>query len=141
MASGSAARSPNRPREFGSLRARRKLRSSTTSQRLHLVWVSPTSQPTVPTRTFVETGLSDRPEALSIQEGCSVIARRGPVLLTDSEAVPGISGAPVVREGVAGPELVGVVSTSAGADPLGRGQAIAVAIDAHLPHLMGQIGR
>ena len=83
----------------------------------------------------------DRPEALSIQEGYSVIARRGPVLLTDCEAVPGISGAPVVREGVAGPELVGVVSTSAGADPLGRGQAIAVAIDAHLPSLMGQIGR
>lgn len=83
----------------------------------------------------------DRPEALSIQEGCSVIARRGPVLLTDCEAVPGISGAPVLRQGPDGPELVGVVSASAGADPLGRGQAIAVAIDAHLPDLARQMNR
>ncbi|MGY6410119.1 MAG: trypsin-like serine peptidase [Alkalilacustris sp.] len=83
----------------------------------------------------------DRPEALSIEAGCTVTARRGPVLLTDCEAVPGISGAPVLRQGLAGPELVGVVSASASADPLGRGRAIAVALDPHLPYLMGQIAR
>ena len=83
----------------------------------------------------------DRPEALSIQAGCTVTARRGQVLLIDCEAVPGMSGAPVLRQGPAGPELVGVVSASAGADPLGRGQAVAVAIDAHLPDLTRQIDR
>lgn len=83
----------------------------------------------------------DRPEALSIEEECSVTARRGPVLWTNCDAVPGISGAPVVRQGSVGPELVGVVSASAGADQFGRGQAIAVAIDAYLPDLARQIDR
>jgi protease YdgD len=83
----------------------------------------------------------DRPEAMSIQTGCTVTARRGPLLLTDCEAVPGISGAPVVRQGPAGPELVGIVSASAGADQFSRGRAIAVAIDVHLPDLARQIDR
>lgn len=81
----------------------------------------------------------DRPEAMSIQTGCTVAARLGPVLLTDCEAVPGISGAPVVRQGPDGPELLGIVVGSADPDPLGRGRAIAVAIDVHLPDLALQI--
>ncbi len=78
----------------------------------------------------------DRPEALSAETGCSIIARHGPVLLTDCEAVPGVSGAPLLRAGPDGPEVLGVVSTSAGMDASGRGRAIAVALDAHLPALL-----
>ncbi|MGY6410620.1 MAG: trypsin-like serine peptidase [Alkalilacustris sp.] len=75
----------------------------------------------------------DRAQLLQIQRGCTVTARRGPVLLTDCEALPGASGAPVVRVGSDGPELVGVVSAVADPDRVGTGRAIAVAIDAHLP--------
>ncbi len=81
----------------------------------------------------------DRPQALSIQAPCTVTARHGGLLLTDCEAVPGMSGAPLVRRTPQGPELVGVVSASVEADALGRGKAIAVAIDPYLEGLARQI--
>lgn len=71
----------------------------------------------------------DRPEAPSRQTGCSVTRLAGPLLLTDCEATPGVSGAPVmVRRG---DELavVGVVVAASGARPPAlRGRAVAVAV-------------
>ncbi|MGG7564709.1 trypsin-like serine peptidase [Rhodovulum sp. DZ06] len=81
----------------------------------------------------------DRAEALSVERGCAVLARRGEVLFTRCEATPGVSGAPLVAVGPeggrAGARVLGVVSVmgrstadSRGA-PRGAGPALGVAAD------------
>jgi len=70
----------------------------------------------------------DRGEALSVQSGCAVVARQGRLLRTTCDALPGISGAPLIHEGVDGPELVGVIVAALGAEPPAlQGAALAVA--------------
>jgi hypothetical protein len=76
----------------------------------------------------------DRAEALSRQTGCRLVGRRGDLLLTDCEATPGVSGAPLLVETAAGPALVGVVvAAEAPPPPALRGPAVAVAAAALLP--------
>lgn len=78
----------------------------------------------------------DRAEALSVETGCAVVARQGDLLRTTCDALPGISGAPLVREGADGPELVGVIVAAVGAvPPAMRGPALAVAPQGLLPAL------
>ncbi|MDF2234635.1 trypsin-like peptidase domain-containing protein [Albimonas sp. CAU 1670] len=78
----------------------------------------------------------DRGQALSVQSGCAVVARQGDLLRTDCDALPGISGAPLVREGADGPELVGVIVASVGAEPPAMlGPALAVAPQGLMPGL------
>lgn len=78
----------------------------------------------------------DRGEALSVQSGCAVVARQGRLLRTTCDALPGISGAPLIREGVDGPELVGVIVAALGAEPPALlGPALAVAPQDLLPTL------
>lgn len=73
----------------------------------------------------------DRAEAPSLETGCAVRARRGPLIRTTCEATPGVSGAPLLREGGAGPEVIGVIAAGSGMrPPLMRGEAVAVATDA-----------
>ncbi len=70
----------------------------------------------------------DRGHALSVQSGCAVVARQGRLLRTTCDALPGISGAPLIQEGVDGPELVGVIVAALGAEPPAlQGAALAVA--------------
>ncbi|SFI96257.1 trypsin-like serine peptidase [Albimonas pacifica] len=78
----------------------------------------------------------DRGEALSVQSGCAVVARQGRLLRTTCDALPGISGAPLIQEGVDGPELVGVIVAAMGAEaPALQGAALAVAPADLLPAL------
>lgn len=99
----------------------------------------------------------DRPEALSVQRGCGIEARRGDVLFTDCEATPGVSGAPLIALGGdpadpadpaaarAGARVLGVVSvmgrggpaSTAGARRIGR--AIATAADRLGPALLEKL--
>lgn len=81
----------------------------------------------------------DRAQAPSLQTGCRITARQGAVLLTDCEAVPGVSGAPLLRATGAGWEVVGVVSARSGPGAAPSGAALAVALDAHLPALRAQL--
>lgn len=57
----------------------------------------------------------DRPEALSVEADCAMQGRMGDALITDCDAVPGVSGAPLIAPGTGaagreGAEVVGVVS-------------------------------
>ncbi|MEO1688785.1 MAG: trypsin-like peptidase domain-containing protein [Pseudomonadota bacterium] len=102
----------------------------------------------IPVRAGAAPGLSvetvsygrDRPEAPSRQAGCTITARQGPLLMTDCEATPGVSGAPLLtREGGA-LAVVGVVVAAAGARPPSlRGSAVAVAAGPVLAPLIEQL--
>ena len=81
----------------------------------------------------------DRAQAPSLQTGCRITARQGPVLVTDCEALPGVSGAPLLRAAGVGWEVVGVVSARTGSRAAPSGAALAVALDAHLPALRAQL--
>lgn len=72
----------------------------------------------------------DRAFIVSVEKDCSIIARRSTVLLTDCEAVPGMSGAPLILKSASGPSLAGVIvgATRTDAAPL-LGSAAAVAAD------------
>ncbi|MEC9434977.1 MAG: trypsin-like peptidase domain-containing protein [Pseudomonadota bacterium] len=84
----------------------------------------------------------DRPEAMSIQTGCQVLDRAGPVTLTDCEATPGVSGAPLLRQGPDGPELLAVIVAALNArPPENRGQALAVEAGPLLPALRAELAR
>lgn len=78
----------------------------------------------------------DRPEALSRQTGCRLVARQGDLLVTDCEGTPGVSGAPLLAETPDGPALIGVVVAVAEArPPARRGPILAVAASALMPGL------
>lgn len=71
----------------------------------------------------------DRAYIMSVEENCSVISRLNNVLLTDCEALPGVSGAPLVTESASGPSLAGVMvgARVTGRSALGiTGAAVAV---------------
>ncbi len=74
----------------------------------------------------------DRSQALARQTGCGVAKRRGALVLTSCEGVPGVSGAPVLRRDAAGrPQLVavGAAMMMAGKRPvLPRGRLLAVGL-------------
>jgi V8-like Glu-specific endopeptidase len=88
----------------------------------------------------------DRPQALSIEEICPILQRRGDVLFTRCEATPGVSGAPLVRLGPGGGRegasvlgVVSVMSVSALGGPglpPGAGVATAAAADRLGPRLI-----
>ena len=78
----------------------------------------------------------DREEMLSLETGCRLVGRRGGLLVTDCEATPGVSGAPLLAETDRGPALVGVVvAAGAARPPAVRGPALAVAAAPLLPAL------
>lgn len=78
----------------------------------------------------------DRPEAMSIQTGCQVLDRARRMLRTDCEATPGVSGAPLLRQGPNGPELLAVIVAALDATPPARrGEALAVEAESLLPLL------
>ena len=78
----------------------------------------------------------DRAEALSVQSGCVIEARRGDLARSDCEALPGISGAPLAAEGADGPELVAIIVAAIDAAPPAlSGPALAVAPQALMPAL------
>ena len=84
----------------------------------------------------------DRPEAMSIQTGCQVLDRAGPVALTDCEATPGVSGAPLLRQGAGGPELLAVIVAALNANPPAlRGQALAVEAGPLIDALRAELAR
>jgi protease YdgD len=96
----------------------------------------------MPVRGDVPPGLSmdvlsysiDRSQLPSLQGACHVLRRSGPVLYTSCEGVPGVSGAPLIVAGAAGPELAAVASSVSARHkrPLPRGNIIAVAADPDL---------
>lgn len=67
----------------------------------------------------------DRPEALSQQTGCVVTGRSGSIVLTDCEATPGVSGAPLIGEAESGATILGVIVAMDGRI---RGDAIATSL-------------
>lgn len=70
----------------------------------------------------------DRSQIPSKQDNCRAIRRDGLVLFTACEGVPGVSGAPIVRETPTGPELVAIASAVEGPTdaPIPRGDLLAV---------------
>lgn len=82
----------------------------------------------------------DRAEALSMQADCRIGARRGPLLWTNCEAVPGVSGAPLLRRGPQGAELVGVLVAGGDEGPLAASsETLAVHAASHLPALRARL--
>ncbi len=78
----------------------------------------------------------DRPEMLSREADCRLVGREGGLLITDCEATPGVSGAPLLAETATGRALVGVVvAAGAARPPATRGPALAVAAAPLLPGL------
>jgi len=83
--------------------------------------------------TLVSYG-TDRAEFLSIEEDCRILSAVDTVQMLSCHVVSGSSGAPVVRIGPGGPELVAVVS---GRSDMPEGDiTVAVAADTLLPSLM-----
>lgn len=74
----------------------------------------------------------DAPEVLAAERGCRSLARHGESMVTTCEAVGGVSGAPVVTNGLDGtPRVTAVVSSRldrAGGAP-GYGRAVVVPVD------------
>lgn len=72
----------------------------------------------------------DRSQALSLEDGCQVSRRQGSVVLTSCEAVPGLSGAPLLRWLPEGPRLVavGAALVQERRRPIPRGRLLAVGI-------------
>lgn len=64
----------------------------------------------------------DRAYIASLREGCGVERQTPALVVLDCPVVPGVSGAPVLRQGPDGPVVVGVVSASV------KGEAYAVTI-------------
>jgi protease YdgD len=54
----------------------------------------------------------DRAYVASLREGCRVLRQTAELVVLDCPVVPGVSGAPVLRQGPDGPVVVGVVSGS-----------------------------
>ena len=81
----------------------------------------------------------DRPDIPSIEPRCRILQRSGALLLTDCEALPGVSGAPLLRLTGGAVEVIGVVSSRIGPEDAASGPALAVAIDAYLPALEAQL--
>lgn len=77
----------------------------------------------------------DRPDLPSIEPGCRILQRSGALLLTDCEALPGVSGAPLLRLQAGMVEVIGVVTSRLGPPEAEVGPALAVALDAHLLQL------
>ncbi|QDY69716.1 trypsin-like serine peptidase [Qingshengfaniella alkalisoli] len=72
----------------------------------------------------------DRSQLLSRQSDCRITKRRDMLLLTDCEATPGVSGAPLVITSPHGPKVAGVISAVIDAAPPAiRGDALAVSTD------------
>jgi protease YdgD len=81
----------------------------------------------------------DRPDVPSIEPGCRILNRVGGLLLTDCEALAGVSGAPLLRLRGGRAEVVGVVSSRLGPEGDPAGQAIAVAVDDYLAGLLSRL--
>jgi protease YdgD len=75
------------------------------------------------------------PDGPAIEPGCRILRRSGALLLTDCEALPGVSGAPLLRLRGGEAEVVGVVSSRLGPETATRGPAVAVAVDPYLAPL------
>ncbi len=54
----------------------------------------------------------DRAYIASLREGCAVQSQAAALVVLDCPVVPGVSGAPVLRQGPEGPVVVGVVSAA-----------------------------
>lgn len=82
---------------------------------------------------------SDRPQVPAIEPGCRILRRSGGLLLTDCEALPGVSGAPLLRLHAGKAEVVGVVASRLGPEGAETGQAVAVALDSYLEGLQARL--
>ena len=87
--------------------------------------------------TVVSYG-ADREAHASIEEGCVVLERFAAVRLLSCRVVQGSSGAPVLRMGADGPELVAVISATA-RDRTGRDVSMAASLDGVFADLMGRL--
>ena len=87
--------------------------------------------------TLVSYG-TDREAFPSIEENCRLLSTVGAVQVLSCSVVAGSSGAPVIRIGPEGPEIVAVVSGRSAV--AGQDVTVAVAVDALLPQLMAARG-
>lgn len=72
----------------------------------------------------------DRAFIMSVEENCDIVSRLSTALLTDCEALPGVSGAPLITESSNGPILAGVmVGARASSQVAGSIGGAAVAVD------------
>ncbi|MFV0244604.1 MAG: trypsin-like serine peptidase [Qingshengfaniella sp.] len=86
----------------------------------------------------------DRSQLPSWQEACEVLQRNGSLVFTSCEGVPGVSGAPLIRETVAGPRLAGVASSIASRSTKrpAKGNIVAIALDPGLTDpMLHRLGR
>ena len=92
----------------------------------------------------------DRSQALSVEYGCALAARRGDVLFTRCESTPGVSGAPIIAPGPdggrEGARVIGVVSamgraaaSAGGGGKAAVGPALGVAADRLGAALLGRM--
>ncbi|MCR9089095.1 MAG: S1 family peptidase [Rhodobacteraceae bacterium] len=66
---------------------------------------------------------------VSVQRDCDILSRHSTVLKTNCEAVPGVSGAPLILEGASGPSLAGLIVGANSSDmPLNPGPGAAAVI-------------
>lgn len=87
--------------------------------------------------TVVSYG-ADREAHASIEEGCLVLERYQAVRLLSCKVVQGSSGAPVLRMGPDGPELVAVIAATA-TDRSGRDVSMAASLDEGFADLMARL--
>lgn len=83
----------------------------------------------------------DRPFMASIRAGCPAVDAINGVTLLDCQAVPGLSGAPVVLAGPGKPMLVAVVSSMVGTSRVNNDQMVVAAVAPHLAELRALIGK
>ncbi|WP_224813582.1 serine protease [Hasllibacter sp. MH4015] len=88
--------------------------------------------------TVVSYGM-EREAYASIEEGCEILARRGPVRSLSCEVVSGASGSPVLRIAQGRAEIVAVMSAMAEVD--GEAVSLAVILDDQLAQLLDQYER
>ncbi len=86
--------------------------------------------------TVVSYGL-DRENYASIEEGCEILARRGPVRSLTCNVVQGASGSPVLRVNQGRAEVIAVMSASGHVD--GEDISLAVMLDGQIDELMEQV--
>ncbi|MEJ6390793.1 trypsin-like serine peptidase [Gymnodinialimonas ulvae] len=78
----------------------------------------------------------DRENRASIEEGCEILARRGPVRSLNCSVVQGASGSPVLRVNQGRAEVIAVMSASGHVD--GEDISLAVMLDGQMSDLLSQ---
>lgn len=75
----------------------------------------------------------NRSQIPSIEDSCAAEGRRGAILYTDCEGVPGVSGGPIMQMTKQGLRLVAVASAVIGPDvkPMLKGKLMAVTVSRH----------